>query len=56
MVREYDDVFPDELAGLPPPSEVEFQIDHIPDVTLKAKTSFRLASLELKEMLSQPRG
>ena len=27
VVKEYSDVFPDELSGLPPDREVEFTID-----------------------------
>ncbi|XP_071695134.1 uncharacterized protein [Rutidosis leptorrhynchoides] len=30
IVREFLDVFPDELNGLPPPQDVEFQIDLVP--------------------------
>ena len=30
VVREYPDVFPEELPGMPPHREVEFQIDLVP--------------------------
>ena len=30
VVREFPDVFPDDIAGLPPDREVEFTIDLIP--------------------------
>ena len=30
VVRDYPDVFPDELPGMPPKREVEFRIDLIP--------------------------
>ena len=30
VVRDYPDVFPDELSGMPPKREVELHIDLIP--------------------------
>nr|GEX63854.1 reverse transcriptase domain-containing protein [Tanacetum cinerariifolium] len=35
VVREFPDVFPEELPGLPPVHQVEFQIDLIPGATPK---------------------
>ncbi|KAJ9535981.1 LOW QUALITY PROTEIN: hypothetical protein OSB04_un000857 [Centaurea solstitialis] len=37
IVRDYPEVFPDELPGLSPPRQVEFQIDLIPGLALIAK-------------------
>ncbi|KAJ9547043.1 hypothetical protein OSB04_019586 [Centaurea solstitialis] len=37
IVRDYPEVFPDELPGLSPPRQVEFQIDIIPGAALIAK-------------------
>lgn len=31
VVREFPDVFPEELSGLPPKSDIEFAIDLYPD-------------------------
>ncbi|MCP6675151.1 hypothetical protein NL520_27525, partial [Klebsiella pneumoniae] len=31
VVREYPEVFPEELPGLPPTRQVEFRIDLIPE-------------------------
>lgn len=53
VVREYPDVFPDELPGLPPPREVEFQIDLVPGAAPVAKEPYRLAPSEMKEIMSQ---
>ena len=33
IVREFPDVFPDDIAGLPPEREVEFTIDLIPGLS-----------------------
>nr|GEV03904.1 reverse transcriptase domain-containing protein [Tanacetum cinerariifolium] len=37
IVREFPDVFPEELRGLPPVHQVEFQIDLIPEATPVAR-------------------
>ena len=34
IVREFPDIFPEELPGLPPDREVEFSIDLIPRAEL----------------------
>jgi hypothetical protein len=34
VVRDFPDVFPEELPGMPPYSEVEFVIDPIPGLPL----------------------
>lgn len=52
VVREYVDVFPDELLGLPPTRQVEFQIDLILGATPIAKALYRLVHLEMAEMKS----
>ncbi|GJR79869.1 putative reverse transcriptase domain-containing protein [Tanacetum coccineum] len=33
IVRDFEDVFPDDLSGLPPQRQVEFRIDLIPGIT-----------------------
>ncbi|TLX68551.1 hypothetical protein E9993_23220, partial [Labilibacter sediminis] len=43
IVREFSDVFPDDLPGLPPDRQVEFRIDLVPGATPIAKTPYRLA-------------
>ncbi|XP_071704951.1 uncharacterized protein [Rutidosis leptorrhynchoides] len=52
IVREFLDVFPDELPGLPPQRDVEFQIDLVPGAALVARAPYRLAPLELQELSS----
>nr|GEX65332.1 putative reverse transcriptase domain-containing protein [Tanacetum cinerariifolium] len=43
----------EDLLGLPPPRQVEFHIDLIPDATPVARTPYRLAPSELKELSEQ---
>nr|GEZ24151.1 putative reverse transcriptase domain-containing protein [Tanacetum cinerariifolium] len=53
FVRDYPEVFPKDLPGLPPARPVEFQIDLIPGVALVARAPYRLASSEMKELSEQ---
>ena len=48
VVRDFPDVFPDELSGLPPEMEVEFTIDLVLGTTPISKTPYRMAPVELK--------
>ena len=43
FVREFADVFPEELPGVPPERQVEFRIDLVPGAALIAKALYRLA-------------
>ncbi|GJS60778.1 reverse transcriptase domain-containing protein [Tanacetum coccineum] len=43
VVKEFPDIFPEDLPGLPPVLQVEFQIDLIPGATPVARTPYRLA-------------
>nr|XP_043615896.1 uncharacterized protein LOC122587795 [Erigeron canadensis] len=47
VVRDFLDVFPDELRGLPPARQVEFTIDLVPGATPVAKAPYRLAPSEM---------
>ncbi|GJT19774.1 putative reverse transcriptase domain-containing protein [Tanacetum coccineum] len=49
FVNEFIDVFPEDLPGIPPERQVEFQIDPVSGATLIAKTPYRLALSEIKE-------
>ncbi|GJR63318.1 hypothetical protein Tco_1505480 [Tanacetum coccineum] len=49
VVREFTDVFPDELPGLPPAREIEFGIELIPGAEPISKAPYRMAPVELKE-------
>nr|GEX33792.1 reverse transcriptase domain-containing protein [Tanacetum cinerariifolium] len=53
VVREFLDVFPEELPGLPPVWQVEFQIDLIPEVAPIARAPYRLAPSEMQELSNQ---
>ncbi|KAL4010684.1 hypothetical protein IC575_027695 [Cucumis melo] len=52
-VREYPDVFPDELPGLPPPREVDFAIELEPGTAPISRAPYRMAPAELKELKVQ---
>jgi hypothetical protein len=53
VVREFPDVFPEVLPGLPPERQVEFHIDLTPGAAPIARAPYRLAPTEMKEMMSQ---
>ncbi|GJV04613.1 reverse transcriptase domain-containing protein [Tanacetum coccineum] len=53
VVREFEDVFPEDLSGLPPQRQVEFRIDLVPRVTPVAKYPYRLAPSEMQELSGQ---
>ncbi|KAJ9557756.1 hypothetical protein OSB04_012370 [Centaurea solstitialis] len=53
IVCEFQDVFPDDLPGLPPDRQVEFHIDLAPGAAPIAKTPYRLAPAEMTEMRNQ---
>ncbi|KAJ0871367.1 putative nucleotidyltransferase, Ribonuclease H [Helianthus annuus] len=53
VVREFPDVFPEELPGLPPHRQVEFQIDLTPGAAPIARAPYRLAPGELQELSNQ---
>nr|GFA04492.1 putative reverse transcriptase domain-containing protein [Tanacetum cinerariifolium] len=53
VVREFPDIFPEELPGLPPVRQVEFQIDLIPIAAPIARAPYRLAPSEMQELSNQ---
>ncbi|GJT79188.1 hypothetical protein Tco_1053530 [Tanacetum coccineum] len=53
IVRDFPEVFPKDLSGLPPTRQVEFQIDLVPGVAPVARAPYRLAPSEMKELLEQ---
>nr|GFB55672.1 hypothetical protein [Tanacetum cinerariifolium] len=53
IVRDFSEVFPEDLPGLPPTRQVEFQIDLIPGATPVARAPYRLAPSEMKELSDQ---
>nr|GEX56206.1 hypothetical protein [Tanacetum cinerariifolium] len=50
VVRDFPEVFPKDLPGLPPVQPVEFQIDLIPGAAPVARSPYRLAPSEMKEL------
>ena len=53
VVREYPEVFPKDLPGLPPVNQIEFQIDLIPGEAPIAQAPYRLALSKMKELSEQ---
>ncbi|KAL0556241.1 hypothetical protein IC582_004752 [Cucumis melo] len=53
VVRDYPDVFPEELSGLPPHREVEFAIELEPGTVPISRAPYRMAPAELKELKVQ---
>ena len=53
VVREFLDIFPEDLPGLPPEHQVEFHIDLTPGAAQIAHTPYWLAPTEMKEMMLQ---
>ncbi|KAJ0874305.1 putative nucleotidyltransferase, Ribonuclease H [Helianthus annuus] len=53
VVREFADVFLEELPGLPPHRQVEFQIELAPGAAPIARAPYRLAPGELQELSNQ---
>jgi len=53
VVQEFEDVFPDDLSGLPPEREIEFTIDVVPGTNPISMPPYRMAPAELKELREQ---
>ena len=53
VVRDFPDVFPEDLPGLPPPRQVEFRIDLVPGAAPVARSPYRLAPSEMQELSNQ---
>src|SRR5262249_34899281 len=49
----FPDVFPEELPGLPPEREIEFEIEVLPGTAPISKAPYRMAPLELRELRVQ---
>ncbi|GKA66509.1 hypothetical protein Tco_0766317, partial [Tanacetum coccineum] len=52
-VRDFPEVFPEDLPGLPPIQQVEFQIDLVPGAAPVARASYRLAPSKIEELSTQ---
>jgi hypothetical protein len=53
VVRDFPDVFPEELPKMPPDREVELIIDLLPGTTPFSKRPYRMSVEELKELKEQ---
>ncbi|GKA91869.1 putative reverse transcriptase domain-containing protein [Tanacetum coccineum] len=53
VVRDFPEVFPDALSGLPPIREIEFWIELVPRAILVTKSPYPLAPSEIEEFLGQ---
>ncbi|GJY28893.1 putative nucleotidyltransferase, ribonuclease H [Tanacetum coccineum] len=53
VVRDFPEVFLDDLSGLPHVQEIEFRIELIPGATPVAKSPYRLAPSKLEELSGQ---
>lgn len=53
IVNEFEDVFPQDLPGLPPDRIIEFAIELAPGTAPVSKSPYRLAPVEMKELAKQ---
>jgi hypothetical protein len=53
VVKEFADVFPEELPGMPPERELEFTIDLKPGTEPIARMPYRMSTPELQELKMQ---
>nr|GEU51246.1 putative reverse transcriptase domain-containing protein [Tanacetum cinerariifolium] len=53
IVRDFPEVFPEDLPGIPLARPVEFQIDLVPGAVPVARGPYRLAPSEMKELAEQ---
>nr|GEV61103.1 putative reverse transcriptase domain-containing protein [Tanacetum cinerariifolium] len=53
VVRDFTDMFPKDLLGLPPQRQAEFRIDLVPGAMPAVKSPYRLAPSEMQELSGQ---
>ncbi|XP_070034868.1 uncharacterized protein [Nicotiana tomentosiformis] len=53
VVREFYDVFPEDLPGLPPVREIDFGIDFLPDTQPISIPPYRMEPTELRDLKQQ---
>ncbi|GKA15557.1 putative reverse transcriptase domain-containing protein [Tanacetum coccineum] len=53
VVKDFPEVFPDDLYGLPPVREIEFRIELVPGAMPVAKSPYHLAPSKLEELSGQ---
>ncbi|XP_043694194.1 uncharacterized protein LOC122644890 [Telopea speciosissima] len=55
VVRDFLDIFPEDLTRLPPNCETEFMINLVPGAAPVSKAPYRMASMEFEELQEQLR-
>jgi hypothetical protein len=53
ILCKFQDVFPEEITGLPPRRDIDFTIDLVPGSTPVSKAPYRMSILELTELKMQ---
>jgi len=53
VVKEFLDVFPEEIHGLPPKREIDFEIELEPSARPISKPPYRMAPAKLRELKVQ---
>ena len=56
VVKDFLNVFPKELLGVPPKREVDLSIEILPGIAPTSRASYRMALTELKELKIQLQG
>jgi hypothetical protein len=56
VVREFPDVFPDDLPRMPPERAIELKIELQPDTALIAKAPYKMSPAEMEELKIQLQG
>ena len=53
VLKEYENIFPEEDPGLPPKMDIDFTIDMIPGPVPTSKAPYRMNIIEITELKSQ---
>lgn len=53
VVREFQDVFPEDIPGMPPRRDVEFTVDLVLGTGPISKAPYRMAPAEMNELKNQ---
>jgi hypothetical protein len=56
VIREFPDVFPDDLPGMPPERMIEFKIELQPGIAPISKAPYKMSLVELKVLKIQLQG
>jgi hypothetical protein len=53
IVKDFPNLFLEDVSGLPPVRQIEFRVDLVPGAAPVAKAPYRLAPAEMQELSSQ---